>query len=416
MNLPDGWKYTKLSEIGSFSKGNGIKREESNSGSIPAVRYGEIYTEHNDYIKQFHSFISENVAKDAVLIKNGDLLFSCSGETKEDIGKCVAFVSDKKAYAGGDIIVFTPSITCDSKYLGFLFNSYNINKQRYRYAQGDSIVHISSESLGKLVFYLPPLAEQRKIAQILTTQDRLISLKEKLLEQKQAQKKWLMQTLLEVPHEGKEHAEKFSIGGVVIDKSGWKKEKINKIAKLSSGSTPQRDDKKNFVGNILWLTSGELKKKYISNTLEHISEQAVKSSNLQIYEPGTVVIAIYGLEAAGIRGTCSIITSECAISQACMAFTDFEEVSNEYFYYWYVFNGQTIGIRYAQGTKQQNLCTDLIGTLTIPIPTLPEQKIIAKVLSAADKEIDLLKQEIELQKQKKKALAQLLLSGTVRVK
>lgn len=51
MMLPNGWKKVRLSELGTFSKGCGIKRDEANSGSIPAIRYGEIYTAHNDYIK-----------------------------------------------------------------------------------------------------------------------------------------------------------------------------------------------------------------------------------------------------------------------------------------------------------------------------------------------------------------------------
>ncbi|MBQ9207828.1 MAG: restriction endonuclease subunit S [Treponema sp.] len=410
MKLPDGWKQTKLSEIGTFSKGSGIKREESNSGCIPAVRYGEIYTDHDEYIKQFHSFISESVAKEAVLLKKGDLLFSCSGETKEDIGKCVAFVSDVSAYAGGDIIILSPHVECDSQYLGFLLNSYEINKQRYRYAQGDSIVHISSESLGKLQVALPPLPEQQKIARILSAQDKVISLKQKLLQEKQRQKKYLMRKLLS------QDCASFTLCGTTIDKRGWKKEKIQNLCTISSGSTPKRDNHDNFIGSIPWLTSGELKHKYISDTIEKISEQAVSSSNLRIYEEGTVVIAIYGLEAAGVRGTCSILSEKTTISQACMAFTDFTKISNEYFYYWYMLNGQSIGIKYAQGTKQQNLSVDLIGNLSISIPSLPEQHAIAQVLSAADKEIELLQKSIEQEKQKKKALMQLLLTGTVRVK
>ena len=416
MKLPDRWKYIKLSDIGNISKGSGIKREDSNSGTIPAVRYGELYTSHNDYIKEFYSFISEKVAEESVLLKKGDLLFTCSGETKEDIGKCAAFVSDCKAYAGGDLIIFSPKVPCDSKFLGFLCNSYSINKQRYRYAQGDSVVHISTESIANLKITFPPLAEQLKIAEILCKQDKIISLKQKLLEQKQQQKKWLMQKLIEVPHTNADCEEVFSLGGVVIDKSGWKREKIETVAEISSGSTPRRDETENFNGNILWLTSGELKQKYISDTKEHISKKGAENCNLTIYKPGTVVIAIYGLEAAGIRGTCSIINTKCTISQACMAFSNFKNVTNEYFYYWYLQNGQTIGMRYAQGTKQQNLSTDLMGNLSIEIPSLPEQKIIAQVLSAADKEIALLKSSIEQEKQKKKSLAQLLLTGTVRVK
>ncbi len=85
----------------------------------------------------------------------------------------------------------------------------------------------------------------------------------------------------------------------------------------------------------MWVTSGELKDKYLSSTKEMINNQAVIDSGLKLYKPGTIIIAMYGLEADGIRGTCSIAVKECTISQACMAFTDFKEIESEYFYYWY---------------------------------------------------------------------------------
>jgi len=190
------WKKKSLKEIGSFSKGQGIKRDDALSGNIAAVRYGEIYTTHNDYIKEFHSFISEDVAKKSKLLKKGDLLFSCSGETKEDIGKCVAFVSDIVAYAGGDIIIFSPQIECDSKYLGFLLNSPSISKQKYGLGQGDSIVHISAESIGRLTVFLPSYPEQKVIADVLSAIDDELALLKQQLENYKKQKQGLMQKLL----------------------------------------------------------------------------------------------------------------------------------------------------------------------------------------------------------------------------
>ena len=190
------WEKKSLKELGSFSKGQGIKRDEAHSGSIAAIRYGEIYTTHNDYIKEFYSFISEDVAKKSKLLKKGDLLFSCSGETKEDIGKCVAFVSDVVAYAGGDIIIFSPQIECDSKYLGFLLNARSINKQKYGLGQGDSIVHISAESIGRLTVFLPSYLEQKAIADVLSAIDDELSLLKQQLENYKKQKQGLMQKLL----------------------------------------------------------------------------------------------------------------------------------------------------------------------------------------------------------------------------
>ena len=206
-----------------------------------------------------------------------------------------------------------------------------------------------------------------------------------------------------------------TIFGVVPD--AWHKSKIDEICRLSSGSTPRRDNAGNFNGNILWVTSGELKAKFVYDTKEKVSQLATKESRLELYEPGTVVVAIYGLEATGIRGTASIIEKRCTISQACMAFSGFKGVDNEFFYYWYLHNGPLIGIRFAQGTKQQNLSSEIIGSLPICFPPLAEQRKIAKILAAQDRVIELKAKLLEETKRRKKALMKMLMEpmGTKRL-
>jgi type I restriction enzyme S subunit len=205
-----------------------------------------------------------------------------------------------------------------------------------------------------------------------------------------------------------------TIFGVVP--GAWHKSRIDEICRLSSGSTPRRDNAGNFNGNILWVTSGELKAKFVHDTKEKVSQLATKESRLELYEPGTVVVAIYGLEAIGIRGTASIIEKRCTISQACMAFSGFRGVDNEFFYYWYLHNGPLIGIRFAQGTKQQNLSSEIIGSLTICFPPLAEQRKIAKILAAQDKVIELKEKRLAEKQRQKKYLMQQLLTGKKRLK
>ena len=200
-----------------------------------------------------------------------------------------------------------------------------------------------------------------------------------------------------------------------IEPRSWNKSRIDKICRLSSGSTPRRDAVENFNGDILWVTSGELKRRTIWDTREKISETAVVNSHLEIYDPGTVVIAIYGLEAAGIRGTVSIIGKQCTISQACMAFTEFKGIDNEFFYYWYLNNGQVIGLRYAQGTKQQNLSTDIVGSFPICFPGQGEQQKIAAILTTQDRVIELKEKRLAGKQRQKKYLMQQLLTGKKRL-
>ncbi len=95
------WEVRRLGELGRFLKGRGVRKDEASSGSLPCIRYGEIYTHHHDYIKTYNSWISVLVATTATPLKQGDLLFAGSGETKEEIGKCVAFISICKVKTTG---------------------------------------------------------------------------------------------------------------------------------------------------------------------------------------------------------------------------------------------------------------------------------------------------------------------------
>lgn len=186
----------------------------------------------------------------------------------------------------------------------------------------------------------------------------------------------------------------------------WNTSSIEEQFELYSGNTPSRMDKKQFDGTVNWITSGELKEHYIADTKEKISDEAVKSNNLKLLPVGTFVIAIYGLEADGVRGTCSITASESTISQACMAFISKKDIANEFLYAWYKKHGNVIGIRYAQGTKQQNLSYDIIEKFNISYPCIEEQKKLIRFISLIDERIATQNKIIEKYKSLIKGIAQ----------
>ena len=184
--------------------------------------------------------------------------------------------------------------------------------------------------------------------------------------------------------------------------------KLKDYFHLSSGSTPSSTNRAFYSGNIRWVSSGELKPKYLCETSQHISSEAVSSCNLREYPANTLLVAMYGLEAAGVRGTASILSVPATISQACMAIQQTGEIDIEYLYYWYIYNGQWIGIRIAQGTKQQNLSTDTLGNLRIHAPSCSKQKKVCKLLSQIDYLIEKEGQKIDLLSSAKRGLLQQL--------
>ena len=165
----------------------------------------------------------------------------------------------------------------------------------------------------------------------------------------------------------------------------WQESTIEKQFELYSGNTPSRINKELFNGTINWISSGELKEHYIYSTKERISQEA--ANNLKLLSVGTFVIAIYGLEAEGVRGTGSIIQEPSTISQACMAFTPKGEITNEFLYSWYKKHGHVIGVKYAQGTKQQNLSYDILEKFKISYPNVKEQDKLNLFFSLIDKRI-----------------------------
>ena len=189
------WLSTKLGSLGVFLKGGGVRKDESRSGDIPCVRYGELYTKHHDCIRAFHSWISSTVAASSTRLKPGDVLFAGSGETKAEIGKCVAFIDDVAAYAGGDIVILRPE-GVDSLFLGYYLNTGPINQQKASRGQGDAVVHIGSGALSEIDLTLPPVSEQTAIATTLSDMDEEIDALEARLAKARHLKQGMMQVLL----------------------------------------------------------------------------------------------------------------------------------------------------------------------------------------------------------------------------
>lgn len=189
------WETKRLGQLGTFLKGSGVSKSQAISGELPCVRYGELYTRHDDVIRAFHSWISREVAQTATPLRRGDVLFAGSGETKEEIGKCAAFVHDADAYAGGDIVILRTD-QADALFLGYYLNTADIARQKASRGQGDAVVHISATALAAIRGRFPKPPEQSAIAAVLTDMDAEIAAVEDKLAKARRVKQGMMQELL----------------------------------------------------------------------------------------------------------------------------------------------------------------------------------------------------------------------------
>ncbi len=195
----------------------------------------------------------------------------------------------------------------------------------------------------------------------------------------------------------------------------WEEKYLGEIYKhLKTGSTPSRLIKDYFKGNNLWITSGELNYGFISDTIEKVSDKAIKDTNLRLYPSGTLFIAITGLEAPGTRGKCAINLIPATTNQSCMAFYEAKEISNNFLFLWYKKYGISLYYKYAQGTKQQSFNNKLVEKFNISFPQEQEQEKIASFLSSVDTKIEQLASKAKLLQEYKKGVMQKIFSQEIR--
>lgn len=164
--IPVHWEIKRLGTLGRFYKGGNISREELTTlfvsdDDVSAILYGDIYTKYNIEVTTVINKVSKITAIKSVKLNKGDLLFTGSGETKEDIGKCVLFNSDLETFAGGDVIIFKQRHV-DGLFLSYSQNSNLAKYQRYLSSKGEIIIHTYGSLLRNVYMPFPPSIEEQK--------------------------------------------------------------------------------------------------------------------------------------------------------------------------------------------------------------------------------------------------------------
>ena len=387
--IPEDWEVKSFGELGTFSKGTGVSRNEANTGDKPCVRYGELYTHHNDYIKEFNSHISDEVATRAKLITYGDILFAASGETKEDIGKSVAFVDSFEAYAGGDIIILsTDSSICDAKYIGYISNSPLSAKQKATRGQGDAVVHITSDSVKSIVIPIPPIAEQRAIVEALSDVDGLIVALDKKIAKKRLIKQGAMQQLLT----GKTRLPGFT--------DEWMQIRLEDYYNIVAGGDLDLNSYSPYK-------TKECKYPIYSNSLD----------NRGLY--GYTSNPKYGKNSITITGRGSLGHAEYRITRfdAIVRLIVMKPLYNNICGLYITELINCISPFVFESTGVPQLTSPQVGATTLKIPkSLAEQQTIATILSDMDKEIADLEAQRDKYRLLKSGMMQQLLTGQIRLK
>lgn len=394
-NVPEGWNETKLSAIGSFSKGAAISKEQLSASGHNAIRYGELYTKHHFHIRKIYSFIPDDVAAQATLIKYGDIIFAGSGETIDEIGKSAAYLMKEDAYAGGDTIIFSPK-KADSLFLSYFLNVGEGRKKLRELGQGQSVVHIYKSDIENIKLHLPPLPEQNRIVSVLETWDQAIQKLSRKIDKKKNIKKGLMRELL---------SGKTRLNGFTKD---WFSTTLERVGNIIGGGTPDTTKNEYWGDEIEWFTPTEIKEKYVCSSQRKISNLGLSNSSASLLPEGTLL-----LTSRATIGDIGIATKRCATNQGFQSIVVNENNSNEFLYYWLLSNRHEL-IRRSNGSTFSEISGTEVRKIKIRMPDKGEQSAIANILTTADKEIQTLEHKLKILKEQKRYLLNNLITGTIR--
>lgn len=391
--IPEDWEVKRLGEVGSFSKGSGVPKDKIISEGHPCLTYGDLYTKYDFVIKEIKSFIDEETSKESKAINAGDICFAGSGETPEDIGKCAAYLENCLAYAGGDIVILSPNNNINSLWLSYLLNSDIGGKQRYKFAQGFSIVHIYPDNLKQIQIPVPPLPEQQRIVSVLSLWDTAIAKQTALIEQLTLRKRGLMQQLLT----GKKRLKGFD--------GEWKEVRLGDVFDERNETNCNNLPLLSITGDKGVIYQSESDKRDISNEdkskYKRICPNDIGYNTMRMWQGRSALSDLEGI----VSPAYTIVTPKDNIDVKFMAMLI-----------------QQPRIVYDFWTHSQGLVSDTLNCkypdfsqVKVSIPSKEEQTAIANFFVGLDKEIELANKKLARSQEEKRGLMQVLLTGRKRI-
>lgn len=408
--VPKGWEKNSLDSLFEFKNGLNTEKEQYGNG-YKFVNVMDVFR--NDILTE-SKIIGRVQVTDKQLegyqLKYGDVLFNRTSETFDEIAIAAIYLDNAIATFGGFVIRARPKGNqIEPAYSVFLFQSKSYRSQVVKLGQGAIRANIGQKDLARVCILVPPLAEQKKIAQILSTWDKAISVTEKLLANSQQQKKALMQQLLT----GKKR---------LLDENGtrfsetWK---LYALSKLFQRVTTKNNGKSNNVVTIsgqhgLIKQEDFFKKTVASDTLDgYFLLKKGQFAYNKSYSNGYPMGAIKRLN----RYPEGVVTT----LYICFELTTPKKSCGDYWEHYFesgLLNNSLSQIAHEGGRAHGllNVKPSDFFSLKVAVPGFEEQQKIASVLSAADTEISTLEKKLACLKDEKKALMQQLLTGKRRVK
>lgn len=401
-SMPADWDVSRLCDICEINP-DGFSEDDWEKDTFEYISLSDV--SEGKILRSETTLLDEAPSRAQRRIKAGDVLVG-TVRPKQISHGFVTEEHDEKICSSGFGVLRTDS-DLSGYYLLQEVLSHRFFRQMEAYVAGSGYPAVKIGDLKKHKISVPSIPEQRKIASVLYNVDKAIQKIDEILAQLDRIKLGLYQQLFFEGYDQHDAVKSTKYGNIP---ESWELEKLSKISsQIQAGGTPDSDVPEYYGGSIPWIKTGELSQSRITDTEEYISEKGLENSTARIFEPGTVLIAMYG----ATTGEVSLLELEATSNQACCGVATTDKLQSEFLYHQLQYLSSHLKSLSA-GSGQQNISKGIIEKFDVIVPPIEEQESIVDVLNNVDDSI-LKNEQAKYQYERlKRGLMQDLLSGEVR--
>lgn len=417
ISIPNSWQPRELSDVFNLVTGNSYSgdhlSEEDNGGRIfltlKSVNKGGGFNW--DSIKYYTGDIN-----DREIVKPGELLIANTDVTQNGdiVGYSIRvpdFDSEKEIAASMDLSILRPrSDEINMPYIEYLLQTDYIHSRMRAFSAGSTVLHLNTDLVEDISLPLPPLTEQRKIATVLHTIDQAIEKTGEIIEQTYTVKKALMQDMFHGRHKDFKEYNSTPVGEIP---SGWSVVTIGDVVQTAQyGISESLSEEGQYpIFRMNNIENGYM----IDEPLKYIDLDNKEFKKYRVKKGDILFNRTNSLELVGKTGIYDLEGDHVFASYLIRLQTNDKADPNYLNYYMNSSEAQNRMMDFAtKGVSQANINANSIQQVKLPLPSLEEQKKIAKRIRSIDSQIEM-NQQYKAQLQRlKSGLTQDLLTGIVR--
>ena len=430
--VPENWVWVNCGAIAEIVRGVSYKKDQveqfKNANTSLVIRGGNIQEgklvnqDDNVYVK--NDIINENQR-----LQEKDVLLVSSTGSNKVIGKAASvtpeFVNES---FGAFVTLLRPDKKINGDYFGFYFQSSSYKSVISNLAKGSNIKNIKKEHLQNLSFPLPPLNEQKRIAEKVERLFAKIDEAKRLIEEVKESFEFRRAAILDKAFKGQlgtndpNEMSMLETTNEIKEKDlipkeeqpyevpeNWVWVRSGHVAKWGSGGTPSRKRLEYYGGDIPWIKTGELNDGIVSASEETITEEGLQNSSAKIFPKGSIAIAMYGATI----GKLGILGIDAATNQACAVGQPYDFLNSKYMFYYFLARRSDL-IVLGKGGAQPNISQTIIKDFPFALPPLNEQKRIADKVDNLLSKLDNEKEKVLEVEEKLNLLKQSILNKAFR--